>query len=79
VFRMVLRESLGTTCVGLGIGAPVAYWDNRLASSLIQDLPTEAFPIAIGAMMMIAITLAAAYVPSRRAMRVDPTEALRHE
>jgi ABC-type antimicrobial peptide transport system permease subunit len=77
---MVLGDALAMVCAGLAIGAPIAYWGKRLAANLIQDLPvSSAVPIVFGAVAMIAIALVAAYVPARRAARVDPMEALRHE
>jgi putative ABC transport system permease protein len=77
VFRMVLEEALVMTCVGLIIGAPVAYWGQRFAGSLIADLPAmSAFPVTFGAVTMIAIALVAAYVPAGRAARIDPMDAL---
>jgi len=80
VSGIVLGEALGMTCAGLIIGVPVAYWAQRFAASLIEDLPAMgAFPVIFGGVTMIAITLVAAYLPARRAARVDPMEALRHE
>ena len=78
--RMVLGEALGMSCGGLLIGVPLAYWGQRFAASLIPDLPVKSpFSIAFGAVMMIVLALLAAYVPARRAARVDPVEALRYE
>jgi predicted permease len=80
ITRMVLQEALGMSCAGLVVGVPIAYWGKRFAASLIPDLPVaSAFPIAFGAVMMIALALLAAYVPARRATRVDPMAALRYE
>jgi putative ABC transport system permease protein len=77
---MVLADALRMVCAGLAIGAPVAFWSKGLAASLIQDLPAaSAIQISFGAVAMIVVALLAAYVPARRAARVEPMEALRHE
>jgi predicted permease len=78
--RMVLGEALALSGAGLAVGVPLAWWSQRFAVSLIPDLPVNSgFPILFGAVTMVALALVAAYVPARRATRVDPVEALRYE
>jgi len=80
ILQMVLCDALAMVLVGLAIGVPAALWCKRFTLSLIPDLPAKsAIPIAFGAAVMVTVALLAAYVPARRAARVDPLEALRHE
>jgi ABC-type antimicrobial peptide transport system permease subunit len=80
VTRMVLRDALAMVCAGLACGLPLAIWGKRFAASLIPDLPaTSTLPVIFGALAMITVALLAADIPARRAARVEPMEALRHE
>ncbi len=77
---MVLRQSAGLVAVGLTVGGVAAAFLNRLLKSqLFEVSPADLKTMAAVAAILAAAALAASYVPSRRATRVDPMLALREE
>jgi putative ABC transport system permease protein len=78
--RMVLRHALLVVCAGLAAGVPLVFFTRSVAASLIGSAPAGLpEPIAVGAIAILTAAVLAAYLPARRAMRVDPMVALRHE
>ncbi len=81
VLAMVFRRGLITTFIGLGAGIPVAYWlATKLVASLIIGVTASDPMTFVGIpLTLIATAVLAIYIPARRAMRIDPIVALRHE
>lgn len=66
--------------VGLGIGIMSALALARLVTSLVYGVtPSDPITFAGVSILLILVALAACYIPARRAMRVDPMVALRHD
>jgi putative ABC transport system permease protein len=80
ILRMVLRETLVLTFLGLALGVPSALAASRLVGHMLFDVSTyDPATLVIVALALAAVATLAGYVPARRAMRVDPIVALRSE
>jgi putative ABC transport system permease protein len=80
IFAMVLSRGAALTGAGLTIGIGAALMLRRVIASLLFET-SAADPLALGAVAAILLlgSLGACWAPSRRAARVDPLVALRHE
>ena len=77
---MVLRQSLWMVALGLAIGIPAALALTRFVqNSLYEIQPTDPISFAAAAILITAVGAVAAWIPARRAARVDPIQALRNE
>jgi putative ABC transport system permease protein len=80
VLAMILRQGLGLTVVGVALGLAGAFLSTRALQTLLFGVrPIDAEAFACGSGGLILAVLLACYIPARRATRVDPLEALRHE
>jgi ABC-type antimicrobial peptide transport system permease subunit len=80
VVRMVLTSAFGLAATGVALGVPLALWSGRLATALVDGLPNAiALPLWSASAAMLAIAALAAFIPARRASRVNPIDALRQE
>jgi hypothetical protein len=80
VLRLVMGQGLGLTAIGVVIGTLLGVAAGRAMSRLlfgIQAFDPATFGGAVG--LLLAVALAASFVPARRASRVDPMVALRSE
>jgi putative ABC transport system permease protein len=77
---MILRQSLKLTLIGIGVGLLGAFAMARFLTSLVFGVGTYDAGTFLGvALLLMVVALAASWIPARRAMRVDPIVALRHE
>jgi putative ABC transport system permease protein len=80
VLRLVLRDGAKLAFFGIAIGIAGAIALTRVMTSLLFEVkPTDAGTLAGVSILLAIVALAACYVPTRRAMCVDPMVALRYE
>jgi predicted permease len=80
VLRLVLGHGVSMALVGIAIGITVSLGLTQLMASMLYGVsPTDPITFAGVAVILTFVALAACYIPARRAMRVDPTVALRYE
>ncbi len=80
VVRMVLGDSLWMVAVGVLVGLPGAYAVGRLLKSMLFGLePADPWTAAGALAVLAAVAAVAAWLPARRAARIDPMAALREE
>jgi predicted permease len=78
IFRMIIREGLHLSAAGLVLGLVGALWLGRAISTLLFGVTaTDPLTFTMVSLLLTAVAVAACYFPARRAMKLQPTVALR--
>jgi putative ABC transport system permease protein len=80
VLRMVIRQGITLTLLGIGLGLAVAWAFTRMMTTLLFDVqPADPLTFSAIAFLLFTVGLLACWFPARRATNVDALTALRHE
>jgi putative ABC transport system permease protein len=80
VVAMVLRQGMKQTLIGVALGLTGAFWLTGLLKGLLFGVrPIDPLIFVSVPLLLVAVALAACYIPARRAAKVDPMTALRCE
>jgi putative ABC transport system permease protein len=80
ILKLILREGVVLSLAGVAMGLAGSLALTRFLSSLLfETTPTDSLTFAGIALLLFIVAMAAGYIPARRASKVDPMVALRHE
>ena len=80
VLKLILGHGMGLTLAGLGVGLIAALALTRVLRSLLFGVsPADPLTYAVISMVLALAAFAACWLPARRAARLEPMTALRHE
>lgn len=80
VRRLVVTQTLWPTLLGILVGVLAAAVLTRFVAAMLYGVaPLDPATFAIGAVLLVSVALAATWIPTRRAIRIDPLVALRYE
>jgi putative ABC transport system permease protein len=79
ILKMIFREGLLIIAIGLVIGLAAALAAAKVVGNFLTVSATDPVTYLVVSAALTLVALAACYIPSRRAMRVDPMVALRYE
>ncbi len=80
VLRMIVLWGMRLTLIGVTLGVAAALALTRVIRNLLYEVsPTDPVTFALVTLLLVCVSLIASYIPARRATKVDPLVALRHE
>jgi putative ABC transport system permease protein len=80
ILRLVFLEGMFPLAIGLTIGLAGSFTLTRvLKSELVQVSPADPVTLVVASAVLVLAAVLGCLIPARRAMRVDPVVALRHE
>jgi putative ABC transport system permease protein len=80
VFGLVLRQGMLLALLGIGLGLPLAFGAGKVVASILYDVsPGDPVSFGLIASVLAATAAFASYLPARKALEIDPLDALRRE